>query len=145
MRTQRIILAWSELDLDGWRPGDTVVALTAEAYVATHQMPAVAVIDPKQCLGESVSVRDDAIQLVNNLHEAVKVSPLPWLEGYANVIFQIKVYQLMVWLRLLRALWAQVNPFALEICPPKRFSDDSAIYRLAQRSFEVARDILQRE
>src|SRR5262249_24189849 len=144
MRIQRVILAWSKVDLEGWRQGDAVVPLTAEAHVATFQMSA-AVLDPKDYLDEPAGVVDSATQLLNTLHEILKSSPFPWLEAYANIIFRIKAFQLIAWLRLIRSLQTKFHPLMLEICPPQRISDGSYVYRLAQGSFELVRDILQDE
>src|SRR5437867_6842532 len=145
MSSQRIVLACSSLDLEGWRGGDMIVPLTAEAYVVGHKMPGAVLLDPRLMLPASSDPKGEATQLVNILHESVKSSPFPWIEAYANVIFQIKMFQLITWLKLIRSLKELVHPRALEISPPQRFSGDSGIDALSQRSFEIARDILQRE
>src|SRR5215471_1859043 len=145
MSVQRVILAWSEADVDRWRQGDLIVPLTAEAHVALRRIPAPGLTDPRTCLGGTTEIIDTATRLINTLHERLKSSRCPWLEAYANVIFHMKVFQLIVWLRLVRGLRAKVHPLTLEVCPPVTFSSDSDVYLLAQRSFAVARDILRQE
>jgi hypothetical protein len=144
MTTQRIVLAWSGLDLEGWRRGDLIVALTAEAYVAGRKIPDAVLLDPSSILRASSDPYNEATQFVDILHDTVKSSRLPWIEAYANVILQIKIFQLITWLKLIRSLKAHVSPRVLEICPPKLFSGVSDIYN-PERSFETARDILRRE
>src|SRR5262245_7940938 len=151
MTTQRIVLAWSSLDLEGWRHGDLIVALTAEAYVVGNGTSGAVLLDPKLILPASSDLHEEATQLVNILHESLKSSRFPWIEAYANVIFQAKTFQLITWLKLIRSLRSHVSPRLLEISPPRLFSSgsslpsDSFFYGLSQRSFEIARDILQRE
>src|SRR5262249_16689520 len=145
MRIQRVILAWSKVDLEGWRQGDAVVPLTPEAHVAAFRIPEAAVLDPKDYLGEPAGVVESATQVLNTLHETLKSSPFPWLEAYANIIFQIKLFQLIAWLELIRSLRTTFHPLTLEICPPELISDGAFVYRVAQRGFEVAQEILRRE
>jgi hypothetical protein len=146
-RIQRIVLAWSKADLENMRPGDRVVSLTSEAFVASSGLNGERV---HVHLGDPEATRVDSGRILNELHEALKSSPFPWLEAYANVNFSIKAFQFITWLRLIRSLQQQFSPAQLEVYPPRAFSEPSLlentfIYCLAQRSFGLAQEILQRE
>jgi hypothetical protein len=145
-KTQRVILAWSETDLCDWRKGDWVVPLTAEAHVAASDMAGNDVVDVHSALSKAVTV--NAIRVVNDLHERLKTSDYPWLEAYANVIFSIKIFQLLAWSTHLLALQEGFYPLRLQIQRPQAFAqrglwEDTFIYGLAQRSFALACESLE--
>lgn len=145
MTHQRVILAWSEPDLRDWRQGDVVIPLTAEAHVAAIVTLTGSIVDPKRYLDDPAAVRINATQLLNVLHLTLKGWAFPWFEAYANVIFHVKVFQLIAWLQLIRAVRTAFSPSPIEIRPPTGFSRDLFIDRLAQRSFDLAREILRSE
>jgi len=148
--TQTILLAWSEQDVKAWKKGDRVIPLTAEAYISASKLGDANILDARDCIGQPQAVDEKATELLNSLHETLKSSQFPWLEAYANVIFEIKAFQLLTWLTLMRSLQQAVKPMQLEISPPQVFSDqswsdDTFIYRLARESFGLARKVLERE
>ncbi len=150
VKPQRIVLVWTEADLAPWREGDYAVPLTAQAYVAIRHLDESRVLDAGDCIGEPDLVDGQATELLNGLHETLKSSRFPWFEAYANVIFETKAFQLIAWLVLVRSLQARFKPAAVEIQPPKVFSDenwsnDMFIYHLVRESFHVARQVLERE
>lgn len=125
-----------------------MVPLTAEAHIAASDMAGTEVIDPHFGLSEPITV--DATRVVNDLHERLKTSEYPWLEAYANVIFSIKIFQLLAWSRHLVALQERFYPLGMQIRRPQAFSghgswEDTFIYGLAQRSFALASESLESE
>src|SRR5262245_60919685 len=145
MKIQRAILAWSEDDINGWREGDVVVPLSAEAHIAALRLPATTTLDPKPLIGDPAEIRASSCDVLNMLHENLKLSRFPWFEAYANVIFHTKVFQLIAWLKLMRSLQVMLRPTTLEICRPWRLGDDSFIERLARLSFGLACEAVQDE
>src|SRR5207249_4642303 len=104
MSDLRVILAWSPTDVDSWRPGDAIVPLSAAAHTATFRLPPTAVLNARTYLSGPPAVADCANALLNVLHGDLTSCALPWLEAYANVGLHIKVFQILAWLRLIRAL-----------------------------------------
>jgi len=147
---KRVILAWSDVDLANCQNGDNVIALTPEAYITARHLTQIQLWDPCSFVREPEAATAEAVRLLNSLHKTLKVSRFPWLEAYANVIFVIKTFQLIVWLRLVRSVRTFFDGVGFVVVPPYTFEEpgptgSNFIYGLARRSFGLARRILERE
>jgi hypothetical protein len=150
IEVKRVILAWSDVDLANCQKGDNVIALTPEAYITARHLTQIQLWDPCSFVREPEAATTEAVRLLKSLHKTLKVSRFPWLEAYANVIFVIKTFQLVVWLRLVRSVRTFFDGVGFVVVPPYAFREPSPtgsnfIYGLARRSFGLARRILERE
>src|ERR1700736_3220508 len=150
IEVKRVILAWSDVDLANCQDGDNVIALTPEAYIAARHLTQIQLWDPCSFVCEGEAATTEAVRLLKSLHKTLKVSRFPWLEAYANVIFVIKTFQLVVWLRLVRSVRTFFDGVGFVVVPPYAFRETSPtgsnfIYGLARRSFRLSRRILERE